>query len=157
MLRFVIICSALLFSLDATALVRQSASQALSYKNVVSGSTTSSSSGNVAKELDVVEPEDKPIENETFQTVDLQSSNSKTVNVARKGKFLVKLPEASSYRWRVYYNNSNVIMVSNVVTGSVREVMFMRKNNGESTVYFDKTNTQGTVVQNKAVTVKDSL
>ncbi len=155
MIRFLIFSFCLFFSLNAEALVKQSVSQALSYRNVVSGVSVSEPEEKV---LDVPStPAPRPVEDEKIEEVDLRTSSSKTVSLGNKGKVLIRLPEESGSRWKVSYNNSNVIMVSNVVKSSTREVMFMKKRTGGSTIFFDKTNSQGDVVTNKAVYIKDSL
>ncbi len=155
MVKILTFCLCLFFSFNADALVKQSVSKALSYRNVVSGVSVSEPEEKV---LDLPStPAPQPVEDEKIVEVDLRTSASKTVSLGMRGKVLIKLPEESGFRWKVSYNNNNTIMVSNVVKSNIREVMFMKRNTGESTIFFDKTDSQGEVVTNKAVYVKDSL
>lgn len=132
------------FNAEAEALVKQSASNALSYRNVVNGTSSVTSGRN--NNMDVLA--------NAPQSVDIQNSVSKSISTSPDEEFEVLLPEKAGYSWKISYDNDQLIMTGNVADGGARKVKFMQKGTGDSTVFFDNVNSEGKITQNKAVYIK---
>ncbi len=137
----IVIC----FNSDSFAAIRQSASKALSYRNIASSS--GSISINRVKEQKKI---DMPI-----QTVDIRSAFSKNISVLSNEGFMVLLMEKKESSWKISYDTDIFAMTSNMVVDGVRNIKFMPRNlSPKSTIFFDELDSAGKVVQNKAVYVK---
>ena len=121
-------------SFDAKALVRQKASEALSYRNVVSGTLVTTSSLKPTAVLDDHTTTD-PLQ---LQTVDMLNSVSKSVSVSPNEQFVVQVPEVASYGWDISYDANNLALSGNEVDEDVRNIMFMQRSEADSAIYLDK-------------------
>lgn len=137
---FTVVC----FSAQAQALVKQSASNALSYRNVVSNSSSVTAGRNVESVALA----------DASQSVDIQNSVSKNISLGPDEEFEVLLPEKEGYSWKISYDNDKLVMIGNAAEGDVRKVKFMSKEKADSTVFFDYVNADGKITQNKAVYIK---
>ena len=137
-------------SFQAEAIVKQKASNALSYRNVVSGSSVTNSGIGLADIL----PEEIFEEKSEIKEINLQSGFSKSVKVSEGEEFYVLLNDDSEGIWNISYDEDNIIMTANSVDGNIRKVQFTQRGNGDSSIYFDKLSSNGEITQNKAVYVK---
>lgn len=135
----------------AEALVRQKASDALSYRNVVSGAYVTTSSLKPVRLLDDHTTTD-PMQ---LQTVDMLKSVSKSVSVSPNEEFIVQVPEVASYGWDVSYDTETLALSGNDVDDDVRNITFVQRNQTDSAIYLDRVDSAtGETVENKAVYVK---
>ena len=130
---------------NASAIVQQSASSALSYRNVVSVSRSSDNS------KQRFEPEAVP---SAPQKVDLRNATTKTVYLLSKEKVEITLNEEVGYSWELSYDNGAVSMISNSISDGARVVKFIQEEKQNSTIFFDYIDSEGKTVKNKAVYIK---
>lgn len=132
-------------SFNAHAIVQQSASSALSYRNVVSVSHSPEASKQSfePKALSTAPKE-----------VDLRNATTKTIDLLPKEKVEITLNEEVGYSWKLSYDNSAVSIVSNTISGGFRVIKFIQKGKQNSTIFFDYINSEGNTVRNKAVNIK---
>ena len=94
---------------QAEAIVKQKASNALSYRNTVSGSSVINSGIGLADLL----PETTSEEGIRLKEVDLQNNFSEDVKINMGEEFYVLLREDDNYVWEISYDTNNVIMIEN--------------------------------------------
>lgn len=156
MIKYLIFAALLLtgFSAEAEALVKQSASDALSYRNVVNASSNTGVSSGRDTAIMTDDSEKEPSTIPSTQEVDLRSGISKDAVLTPRQEMVVLLLETQGTSWKIDYDADSVALVSNILDGTVRQVKFLANGTGESTIYFDKQSSSGEIVENKAVYVK---
>ena len=156
MIKYLIFAALLLtgFSAEAEALVKQSASDALSYRNVVNASSNTGVSSGRDTAIMTDDSEKEPSTIPSTQEVDLRSGISKNATLTPGQELIILLPETADMSWKVNYDSDNVLLTGNTAKGDVRQVKFSADSVGESTIYFDKQSSSGEIVENKAVYVK---
>ncbi len=152
-LPIIVIISAFM-SLPAEALVKQDVSKALSYRNVVSGASSSTSSLKSSEMFNQADNSDKTSDQKTEQIVDLRKSASKSIAVKQDEEFGVKVEEKDGYVWRVSYDTEAIIMVGNSIKEDAREIKFIQSGDENNEIYLDRIDSSGKVVQNKAIYIK---
>lgn len=133
------------FCFNAQAFVKQSASKALSYKNVAT------SKPDPEPEEVVVEPEAPVI---PAKEVDMKQSVLKNVSVLVDGKFIVFLKDKEGHSWKVSFDRDVASLSGNISEDSVRKMTFVQRRSEDHSVYFDLVNSEGVVVLNKVLHVK---
>lgn len=133
-------------SFNAHAIVQQSASSALSYRNVVS---VSRSTTEAPKQR--FEPKALPT---APKEVDLRNATTKTVDLLPKEKVEVTLNEEVGYSWELSYDNIAVSMTSNTISDGFRVIKFTQDGKQNSTIFFDYIDPEGNTVRNKALYIK---
>ena len=145
--KIALILGVIIFIAKAEALVSQSASKAISYRNTV----TSSSGGRTPSVR-----ANKPVEalKTTPKQVDIRSGFSKKVVLSPKEELEVIVAEKQDYSWDVSYDSSCFTMVGNSASEGTRTIKFKQKNGTDCTIFLDSINKDGSVVENKAVYIK---
>lgn len=134
---------------EAEALVQQSASDALSFNNVVKSSSQAAPSVYVKEKAPVKEkeiPEAKKL--------DIRNSVTKNVTLSPSQELVIVLPEKEGQSWKATYDGGQVYMIDSESNGQYREIRFGQKSSKGSTIYFDCVDSNGEVIQNKAVYVR---
>lgn len=151
---WVIVVAIFCINTPAQALVKQDVSKALSYRNVVSGSSVVTTSLKPSGLSSNVSEPDSNTEKQQEQIVDLQNGTAKSISIRPEGEFVVKVEEDKGYIWQISYDINAVIMTGNIAKENFREIRFVQQGNVNNEIYFDKVNSEGKVVKNKAVYVK---
>ncbi len=154
MLKFFSLVSLLIlfFWGNVQAIVQQSASSALSYRNVVSGSRNAKShkkNKNISTKIRKVTK--APLET---QQVDLRNATTKTVDLLLQEKVEIILNEDVGYSWELSYDNGTVSMISNTINDGFRVIKFIQNGKQNSTIFFDYIDPEGSTVRNKALYIK---
>lgn len=137
-----------LVSFSANAIVQQSARSALSYRNVVS-STSSATAGKVKKPMVVKElPTYNPVE------TNISNSYSKNVQLHQNQEVIIILSDEEGFSWVASYDKDDIAMTGNKVDMSGRKMQFLQKSENDSTIFFDRLDAEGNVVENKMVYIK---
>lgn len=137
-----------LVSFSANAIVQQSARSALSYRNVVS-STSSATAGKVKKPKVVKElPTYNPVE------TSISNSYSKNVQLHQNQEVIIILSDEEGFSWVASYDKDDIAMTGNKVDMSGRKMQFLQKSENDSTIFFDRLDAEGNVVENKMVYIK---
>ena len=120
---------------NAQALVQQSASEALSYRNVFNKDNEAATSGRT-EEPEILIPEDEDTEPAQTHTVNLVSSLKASLAPNPQDTIIVKLNTQPGSYWDVRYNSSRVHLVGTENAGSSFnvELLFL---GGSGYVYFD--------------------
>ncbi|MDD7313398.1 MAG: hypothetical protein PUH03_03480 [bacterium] len=131
-------------SFSAWAIVGQNSDDALSYKNMVTGSSVLSTVGRKTEDAKEV----------TVKTVDLRSATTNSVSLSVGDEVEVILP-TSEYTWKVKIYDSS--KVAQMVDGTVnkeneRILKFKRQASGSVGIYFIGTNASGDI-KDKSVMV----
>ncbi len=159
MLKYLAAVMAFIFCLspEAFALVKQSASKALSYNNVASSSGSSFSS--ISGKFDTV----KKTDTKETVTLTITSTASYSKTVTLKQDLKISLPKENydtdgEIYWKVSYDNDAMLMTSNLVEGDRRNITFTFVKTGTSTIWIDKKDVAGATKRNieVKVTVKAS-
>lgn len=156
MVKYLITVALLLtgFSAEAEALVKQSASDALSYRNVVNASSNTGVTSGRDMAIITDDADKEPLTIPAAQEIDLRSGISKNATLTPGQELIILLPETADMSWKVNYDSDNVLLTGNTAKGDVRQVKFSADSVGESAIYFDKQSSSGKIVENKAVYVK---
>ena len=122
-------------SFSAQAIVGQNSEDALSYKNMVTGSSVLSTVGRKTEDAKEV----------TVRTVDLRTATTQSVSLSVGDELEVILP-TSEYTWKVKIYDSS--KVAQMVDGTVnkeneRILKFKRQKAGGIEIYFTGTNSSG--------------
>ena len=128
--------------------MQQSARSALSYRNVVS-STSSATAGKVEKPKVVKElPTYNPVE------TNISNSYSKNVQLHQNQEVIIILSDEEGFSWVASYDKDDIAMTGNKVDMSGRKMQFLQKSENDSTIFFDRLDAEGNVVENKMVYIK---
>ena len=129
----------LLLCFDADAVFKQSASQALSYKNIVTSgasqrATRRSNSHSDRKKHDALNPISDKIK---IETVNLKKTDKESVSLNKGDELKVILDNDDNYDWKPSTTTSNVHLLSEDIKGD--ELILKYKINLSSSffIYFD--------------------
>lgn len=136
-------------SFSALAFIEQSASGALSLNNTVNNSNSVSVPAPSYADRNV---EEKPAA--AAKTLDIRNSVAKNVSLERAQELVIILPEKSGQSWKVNYDSSKISMVTSMLDGKNRKVIFSQTSSKDNTLYFDCIDENGETIQNKAVYIK---
>ena len=138
MFKFSFLAFLLLLSFDANALVKQSASRALSYKNIANSTYSSRSSSSSVENRVVPKKSEEPLVIPPMvEKVDMRYSSSKTVSM-NKGDFVeVTLKEEKGFRWDLNPDSSCMSLTSNNQTNDARILKYKLTCSKDSYIYFD--------------------
>ena len=130
----------LLFSFDANALVKQSASKALSYKNIATNSHSSkatSSSPSFENKLAPKKKTEPLVVPPMVEKIDMRYASSKTVSL-NEGDFVeITLKEESGFHWDLNPDSSCMALDSNDYKDDVRILKYKLICSKDSYIYFD--------------------
>ncbi len=140
---------------DASAQIGQSISDALSYRNVVSSNSVSTS-GYRPKASNQSAPKEEAASLPAPKEVDLRNSVTKEINLQPRGEVKVLLPaeEGDESSWEANYNKKALSLLGKKTEQGVNQIRFMQQGSLSSEVYFDKKLPSGKVVENKALYIK---
>ena len=147
----------MLFAFNAEALLKQSASKALSFKNVANdnrGKEKPAASVRSSRDLE------KALEHHTeppmTETVDLTSADTKSISLKAHDTLIINLnePEAD-YSWKISPSTSKLSLISNTVVGGVQIVTYKLNNSVSAYIYFDYVNQiENKIEKTKMLTIK---
>ncbi|MBQ9235626.1 MAG: hypothetical protein IJ184_04095 [Alphaproteobacteria bacterium] len=159
MLRF-LLAAAIACSLSAPAsgVVLQSASDALSYRNVVNSTSSakkrsSASSSTVSRSTSASsQSASRSVQN---KEVDLTSAVSANIVLGRGDTIAITVTEDSCCTWKVKYDVNNLLSLGNSVKNGERIFNFKQKYNEASTIFLDSVlKSDSSTTQNKAVYIR---
>ena len=164
MVRLIILIISIMFVAVSTyAAIGQSASEALSYRSMVSGgraqdySHVTKQSPKIQKTKPNKPKRRKPKKNQPIKhvyEVDMMSSFINSVWVNPGDEIEVTLKETPDIQWRSSFNSSSIGRVSENKEGEERKIRFWQKSASESTIFFDCLDLDGKIIKNKSLDIK---
>ena len=138
MFKFSFLAFLLLFSFDVNAIVKQSASKALSYKNIVSNTYSSRASASNIENRIAPKKSDAPLVIPPMvEKIDMRYASSKTVSM-NKGDFVeITLKEEKGFRWDLNPDSSCMSLSSDNPISDVRILRYKLTCSKDSYIYFD--------------------
>ena len=158
MLKLLALCYSLFLVFDAEAVMVQSASKALSFKNVINDSRANNlpNVGSTRAALS----DDKALEHHTEPPItvsaDLRENDTQSVFMKTNDSLVVKLnvPE-QGYSWKVVSSTTNMATISNKSSGETQIITFKMKKPTTAYIYFDYANVSSNQIEEtKMITVK---
>ena len=162
MLKFLLFSLVLTFSFDAEALVKQSASKALVYQNVVESSSSAKNSSapktyqgglRFKKTASNNEKNNDTTDQPTIKKVDMKNTMSSTVSLKVNDEVEISLTEEDGFSWDLNPSSSGVDLVANVLVDDLRVITYKMKSTSHVFVYFDYLDNQKNVVTTKQLTI----
>ena len=140
MLKVLFFSLALLLCFDANAIVKQSASKALSYKNVINGRSRRSSKVGISHRgaLTKTKAENPVILTPKDEKVNLTNSTSITVKLNKNDSLEVTLNNEEGYRWKISPSTPSVQLLSETIEGGNTVLRYSIEASLHSYIYFDK-------------------
>ena len=160
MLKFLIFILSMFLSFNAEALVKQSASKALSYRNIADDSGASrrrkaaSMQAPVKKEISEQDIKQPAVVPPKLEKVDLSGKDTEVVLLKRNDKVEITLPERDGYHWDLNPDSSNLALLSNKVIGNSRVITYKLVSDKAAYIYFDDINNfDGSIQKTKQLTI----
>lgn len=142
MLKVLFFSLTLLLSLNASAVVKQSASKALSYRNIVDGNSRSKGMARRSHRGSITRNKTAApilIEQKT-EKVDMRFSDLMNVNLNKDDELEIFLSDDDGYRWKVSPSSSALTLVSDKIESGKRILKYRIVTSLHSYIYFDHVN-----------------
>ena len=160
-----IFAASLLYSFNVEAIVLQSASDALSYRNVANSTQNSSRSSQIRKPSQnnenpsgqVTPPAPNVDEHKPeVKKIDMTDSFSEKVSLYKGDSAEVTVKEEDCCKWSIKYDKSKLIFTDKGVHKGIRTFIFkQKKEKQDSEIYIDSINKEdGSYDQNKSLIVE---
>lgn len=143
MLKFLFFSFVILFGFNANAVVKQSASRALSYRNIINDIHSSSDEKPIVAfrgALDEKKQDDPVIAPQKSEKVDMTTKDTMTIKLKKDDTVEISLKEGNDYSWKLNPTSSNLSLESDELVGDTRIIVYKLTSNSATSVYFDYVN-----------------
>ena len=149
MLKILFFSLTLLLSFNANAVVRQSISKALSYKNVVDDSSQPQTQKRKAHRGALTKNKiaDPVLLDKKSEKVDMRSSDTVNINLNKNDEIEVYLSNDSGFLWKVYPSDDGLSLISDTTEGDTRTLKYKIVATLHSYIYFDYFNSSTNKVE----------
>lgn len=149
MLKVLFFSLALLLCFDANAIIKQSVSKALSYKNVINSRSRRSNNSERSHRGAITKnkTENPVILPQKNEKINLTSSNTATVKLNKNDEVEVTLNNEDGYRWKISPSAPSIQLVSQTTNGNNTVLKYSIEASLHSYIYFDQVNIETNKVE----------